>query len=105
MYLHITASCILGDAAHHKSIYLLNAHLGKLPSPRTVNELFAEYTGPVLMAQGALDPLNDAPARAYAYQTVRSNVEVDLLPLGHCPMDEDGEAVARSIQSWFKKLR
>ena len=29
-----------------------------------MNDLLAQYTGPVLIAQGALDPLNDAKDRA-----------------------------------------
>ena len=37
---------------------------GKLPTPRPMNDIFREYTGPVLIAQGALDPLNDAKSRA-----------------------------------------
>ena len=61
---------------------------GKLPRPRPMNDLFREYTGPVLIAQGALDPLNDAKSRAKQFEAIRSGVTVDLMQLGHCPMDE-----------------
>ncbi|CAM9442462.1 unnamed protein product, partial [Heterosigma akashiwo] len=37
---------------------------GKLPAPRPLNELFAEFGGPVLAVGGVLDPLNDARGRA-----------------------------------------
>lgn len=73
---------------------------GKLPTPRPVNDLFREYTGPVLIAQGALDPLNDAKSRARQFGLVRENVSVDLLQLGHCPMDEGPEQVGSSIKKW-----
>ena len=73
---------------------------GKLPTPRPVNDLFREYTGPVLIAQGALDPLNDAKSRARQFELVREGVSVDLLQLGHCPMDEGPEQVGSSIKKW-----
>ena len=73
---------------------------GKLPTPRPVNDLFREYSGPVLVAQGALDPLNDAKSRAEQFKLVREGVSVDLLQLGHCPMDEGPEQVGNSIKKW-----
>merc|ERR1712146_825858 len=75
---------------------------GKLPTPRPVNDLFREYTGPVLIAQGVLDPLNDAKKRANQFESVRDKVSVDLLQLGHCPMDEGPEQVGDSIKKWSK---
>eukprot|EP01038_Epipyxis_sp_PR26KG_P014750 gene14750-19829_t len=64
---------------------------GKLPPPLTMNELFSNdnYNGLVLLAQGSLDPLNDAVSRAYSFENIRNNITIDLLPLGHCPMDEN----------------
>lgn len=62
---------------------------GKLPTPRPMNDLFREYSGPVLIAQGALDPLNDAKSRAKIFADIRNGITVDLMPLGHCPMDEN----------------
>ena len=61
---------------------------GKLPTPKPMNDLFREYKGPVLIAQGALDPLNNAPGRAQSFENIRQGVTVDLTPSGHCPMDE-----------------
>ena len=66
---------------------------GKLPTPRPMNDIFREYTGPVLIAQGALDPLNDAKSRANIFKGIRKGVTLDLLPLGHCPMDENPKMV------------
>eukprot|EP01039_Chlorochromonas_danica_P007688 gene7688-8495_t len=78
---------------------------GKLPPPETMNLLFNEYTGPILLAQGVLDPLNNATARAAAFSqiprvTSQRGVQVDLLDLGHCPMDEDAALVAEKILAW-----
>jgi hypothetical protein len=42
-----------------------------------------------LIAQGALDPLNDAKARAKSFANIRNDIDVSLLELGHCPMDEN----------------
>ena len=67
---------------------------GKLPTPKPMNDLFREYKGPVLIAQGALDPLNDAPGRAQSFENIRQGVTVDLIPLGHCPMDENPKMVS-----------
>jgi pimeloyl-ACP methyl ester carboxylesterase len=59
-----------------------------------MNDLFREYTGPVLIAQGALDPLNDAKSRAKIFADIRTGITVDLMPLGHCPMDENPAMVS-----------
>lgn len=75
---------------------------GKLPTPLTINDFFRIYDGPVLLAQGALDPLNNATQRALSFRAIRGNVLVDLLPLGHCPMDENPTLVASSIVRWMK---
>lgn len=76
---------------------------GKLPAPVTMNQLLAVYQGPVLIAQGILDPLNDAKSRALNFGKVRSLVDVELLELGHCPMDEDPRAIAEKITTWSRK--
>jgi len=76
---------------------------GKLPTPRSCDGLFADFGGPVLVAQGAKDPLNDAPARAAVFGRISPRVSVDLLDLGHCPHDEGGELVAASIDNWLVK--
>ena len=67
---------------------------GKLPPPVSMNSLLHSYTGPVLICQGVLDPLNDANARADMFATIRSDVAVDKLQLGHCPMDENAAMVS-----------
>jgi pimeloyl-ACP methyl ester carboxylesterase len=77
----------------------------KLPPPRPMNSLLEDYRGPVLIAQGVLDPLNDAKTRAYAYERIRPNISIDLLQLGHCPMDENPRLVATSIRSWMTKVK
>lgn len=56
--------------------------------------------GPVLLAQGALDPLNNATQRAIGFGNIRKDVTINLLPLGHCPMDENPAMVANSIVHW-----
>ncbi len=76
----------------------------KLPPPLTLNTLLREYDGPVLLAQGILDPLNNATQRADDFEFIRGlsgkNVQVERLNLGHCPMDEDGRLVANKILNW-----
>lgn len=69
----------------------------KLPPPRTANELLgasfgsistaieSKWTGPVLIAQGMKDPLNDAVGRANMFQALREDIEVAPLDGGHCP--------------------
>eukprot|EP01041_Mallomonas_annulata_P001216 gene1216-2367_t len=76
---------------------------GKLPSPTPFNDLFRQFLGPVLVAQGVLDPLNNSTARAAAFAGIRTDIDVDLLQLGHCPMDEGPEMVAGSILKWADK--
>lgn len=76
----------------------------KLPPPLTLNTLLREYEGPVLLAQGILDPLNNATQRADDFEFIRGlnkkNVQVERLNLGHCPMDEDGMLAANTILNW-----
>lgn len=89
----------------------------KLPPPRTANELlnadFGNYaspsqttfSGPVLICQGMIDPLNDATGRAYMFQSLREGI--DLTPLddgGHCPHDEQPLEVANAISNWIDSL-
>lgn len=68
-----------------------------------MNDLLREFSGSVLIAQGALDPLNDARARAKSFARIRSGVNLDLLELGHCPMDEEPFLVAGAISKWLDK--
>ncbi len=82
----------------------------KLPPPRTANELLGasfgsssgttirkgsendtvrviegQWSGPVLIAQGMKDPLNDAVGRAKMFQSLRQGIEIAPLDGGHCP--------------------
>jgi pimeloyl-ACP methyl ester carboxylesterase len=72
---------------------------GKLPPPRTVNELLAAdfggvvsregsitestFDGPVLIPMGVLDPLNDAKDRAIRFGSLRKGISVDEFQAGH----------------------
>ena len=91
----------------------------KLPPPRTANELLgAEFgsarshskedssiiaaaegmwEGKTLVAQGFLDPLNDAKARARLFGELRKGITVKPINAGHCPHDELDEDVANAI--------
>ena len=90
----------------------------KLPPPRTANELlgadfgsaFSEngidsvkegvWTGPVLVAQGMLDPLNDAKSRASMFRALRSGITISPINAGHCPHDELPSDVVDAIIRW-----
>lgn len=76
---------------------------GKLPPSRSMNALFDDYGGPVLIAQGALDPLNDAPTRAAMFGRIREGVAVELLQSGHCAHDETPDLVADAIVKWLPR--
>lgn len=69
-----------------------------------MNKLLSVYGGPVLICQGALDPLNNSTRRAELFAKIRPGVTVDLLQLGHCPMDEDPVIVSSSIERWMKGI-
>ena len=73
----------------------------KLPAPVSIDALLQCYKGPVLIAQGALDPLNDAVTRAAQFGAIRDRVQVELLQLGHCPMDEDPKQCAQAVLKWW----
>ena len=90
----------------------------KLPIPRTANELLeadfgnagtaegqttmeSTFTGPVLIAQGVLDPLNDATDRMRRFGALRRGITMDPLKAGHCPHDELPSEMSRSISNWM----
>eukprot|EP00980_Cylindrotheca_fusiformis_P009683 scaffold2141_cov120-Cylindrotheca_fusiformis.AAC.18 len=91
----------------------------KLPTARTYNEVLAAdfgqskdsslpestFSGPILMAQGVLDPLSDAKGRAESLATLRNGISVDQLQGGHCPHDEIPDQVAESIARWMMETR
>jgi len=95
----------------------------KLPPPRTANELLGAdfgsskssesksskyeegmFNGPVLVAQGLLDPLNDAKGRAEMLGNLRSGIVVDPINAGHCPHDELPSSIAKSVSKWMVKI-
>ena len=95
----------------------------KLPPPRTANELLGAdfgsvksqskedssiiaaaegmWEGKTLVAQGFLDPLNDAKARARLFGELRKGITVKPINAGHCPHDELDEDVANAIGHWL----
>ena len=75
----------------------------KLPPSVPVNSALQVFDGPVLVCQGIKDPLNNATARALLYGKIREGITLDLLPLGHCPFDENPQIVAESIRKWVVK--
>ena len=96
----------------------------KLPIPRTANELLASdfgstldetvrvevkescWTGPVLVAQGMLDPLNDAPGRASLLGQLRQGITVSPIEDGgHCPHDERPQASIQALLQWTAQLQ
>eukprot|EP00798_Chlamydomonas_sp_ICE-L_P012205 gene12205-15333_t len=70
-----------------------------LPPPRALNYLVQKFwSGPTLVLQGILDPLNDARGRAGDMKTILSSgVTVVLLEAGHCPMDEQPTMVNENL--------
>lgn len=96
----------------------------KLPVPRTANELLgadfggapqssdevdlipeSTFSGPVLIAQGVLDPLNDALDRMNRFGALRQGITADPLQAGHCPHDELPKEMAISISNWMSESR
>jgi len=75
-----------------------------LPKPRALNYLISDaFQGPVLVLQGAKDPLNDAVGRATEIDRLCSNAEVVLLDAGHCPHDEKPEEFNEKMAEFMKK--
>ena len=70
----------------------------KLPTPRSMNEMLqadygcaskdsavpeASFSGPVLVATGVLDPLNDAKGRSEGLAALRDGIDFDPINAGH----------------------
>jgi pimeloyl-ACP methyl ester carboxylesterase len=119
---------IARDSLDPGAIYVMMAG-AKLPAPRTANELLradfgnaplsspaeaaasgsatrgqvreSAFSGPVLIAQGVLDPLNDAKDRMRRFGALRSGITMDPIQAGHCPHDELPKEVATSIARWM----
>lgn len=119
----VLCSGILRDSLDPGAINVMISG-SKLPPPRTANELLGAdfgssknrgystsfeskyregtFDGPVLVAQGVLDPLNDAKGRAKMLGNLRKGITVDPINAGHCPHDELPSDIAKSISSWLK---
>ena len=83
---NVTQSRILVHAlslCHHVAICAGVATAGaKLPFSCSANEMLRRFGGPVLIAQGVLDPLNDAKKRAELFKTIYDNLEVEEIQAG-----------------------
>lgn len=104
---------ILENSLDPGAIYVLMSG-ATLPPPRTVNELLnadfggpsdeeSTFRGPVLVAQGVLDPLNDARDRMERLGALRTNIRVSPLQAGHCPHDEVPYEMAHACLSWYRE--
>ncbi|GAX27065.1 hypothetical protein FisN_9Lh389 [Fistulifera solaris] len=103
------------DSLDPGAIYVMMAG-AKLPLPRTANELLQAVAGagatqspeatfanrPVLIAQGVLDPLNDAKDRMERFAALRAGVTAVPIQAGHCPHDEVPEIVADEVSKWLR---
>ena len=106
------ANTILRDSLDPGAINVMVSG-SKLPPPRTANELLAadfgtradakesKFNGPVLVAQGFLDPLNDSPGRAKMFGDLRDGITVAEISGGHCPHDELPSDVAKTLTEWM----
>lgn len=77
----------------------------KLPPQRSLNEVFADFGGPVLVPQGELDYVSGperAKLRADQLAQLGDAVTVHLLQSGHCPHDESPELVAGVLNTWLR---
>ena len=77
-----------------------------LPPPRALNYLLDTSRKPVLVFQGALDPLNDARGRAAALKNACrvADVQVELVEAGHCPMDEVPDTFNASMLRFVQRV-
>lgn len=111
---------ILRDSLDPGAINVMMAG-AKLPPPRSANELLqsdfhlgslvddtlpqeAFFDGPVLIAQGVLDPLNDARDRMERFGSLRCGIVTNSIQGGHCPHDELPNEVAKIIVRWSSSL-
>ena len=76
-----------------------------LKKPVPLNYLLSEmFQKPVLMLQGALDPLSDAVKKANSVQALCPNVQVDLLEAGHCSHDEVPDLVNTKMLTFLNQV-
>lgn len=73
-----------------------------LPPPRSLTELLSKYSGPLLVYQGILDPLNSAGDRAEKIRKAYPDATVAKRQLGHCPHDEDAADFSKTVAAWME---
>eukprot|EP00189_Rhodosorus_marinus_P011533 CAMPEP_0184739830 /NCGR_PEP_ID=MMETSP0315-20130426/2755_1 /TAXON_ID=101924 /ORGANISM="Rhodosorus marinus, Strain UTEX LB 2760" /LENGTH=462 /DNA_ID=CAMNT_0027209003 /DNA_START=587 /DNA_END=1975 /DNA_ORIENTATION=- len=94
---------IYRDSTDPGAAYVLESG-SRLPSRRTLIDLFKGYTGPLLVLTGSKDPLNDASARARRIGVLYPEAQVSLLNAGHCPHDEVPEIFNEKLSSWIEAM-
>lgn len=62
------------------------------------------HSGPVLVAQGILDPLNDAKGRAALLQAAWEDVEVVEIEGGHCVHDERPQETCAAMAAFVTRV-
>lgn len=62
------------------------------------------HSGPVLVAQGILDPLNDAKGRAALLQAAWEDVEVVEIEGGHCVHDERPRETCAAMAAFVSRV-
>lgn len=112
----VLCDAIERDSLDPGAIYVMMSGT-KLPPPRTANELLAasfglpdsirkgqegSFQGPVLIAQGVLDPLNDAPDRMVRFRALRQGITAVPIAAGHCPHDECPKEMADTVVEWMR---
>jgi len=92
------AAADIGSVAVFASVFYL-------PPPKALNWLINErIRAPVMVLQGALDPLNDAKGRAAELEQLCPDyVTKVLLQAGHCPHDEVPEQVNRHLMDFIQQ--
>ncbi|KAF6257981.1 Alpha/Beta hydrolase protein [Scenedesmus sp. NREL 46B-D3] len=78
-----------------------------LPKPRPLNYLVNElWRGPTAVIQGVLDPLNDAQARSdlLVAQCAPVGLRAWNIQAGHCPHDEQPEAVNAALLEFVEEM-
>ena len=62
------------------------------------------HSGPVLVTQGILDPLNDAKGRAILLKAAWRDVEVVEIEGGHCVHDERPQETSKAIAQFVWRV-
>ena len=92
----------------------------KLPRPRTANDLLygefgtlirkdsevyqGSWSGPSVVIQGMLDPLQDSNERVAGFTGLRKGIDKRLINAGHCPHDELPLDSANALYDWLRTV-